>query len=344
MTPRVTVFLSPDHDLYHTTLLLSGLCALHDRGTIDLTYRQPRGPNHSLGADPIVVCLDVEKRGRTRMAVDLRDGEGLAQPLLERVDRYFKRAFFPPELERLPPALANKIVPFGLNFGLRNRSSTLRLLRALGWTLASRGGAGLRKLRQFVWTPGPMAFEQSPDVPVELKVSFQTRLWTKAEVGGDDVDALNDGRVAMVRALKKALGERFVGGLMPTPLALAQYPADVSPHSAKYAEYLAQKKRCLISVYTRGVEHSLAFKLGETLAASQCLVSVPLRYGLPEPLVAGTHYLPFETPDQCIAACERLLQSPTLAEAMRSVNHAYYVAEVEPAAHVAKVLAPLIGA
>ena len=66
----------------------------------------------------------------------------------------------------------------------------------------------------------------------------------------------------MVRALKAAFGDRFVGGLMATPLALERYPHDVTPHSSKYAEYLAVKKRCLVSVYTRGVEHSLAFKLG----------------------------------------------------------------------------------
>ena len=104
-------------------------------------------------------------------------------------------------------------------------------------------------------------------------------------------------------------------------------------------DYLARKKRCLISVYTRGIEHSLAFKLGETLAASQCLVSVPLRYSLPTPLVAGTNYLPFETPDECVAACEELLGSPERARAMRHANHAYYVSEVEPAAHVRKIIA-----
>jgi hypothetical protein len=126
---------------------------------------------------------------------------------------------------------------------------------------------------------------------------------------------------------------------MPTALAVSRYPGDITPHSSRYVEYLAKKKRCLISVYTRGVEHSLAFKLGETLAASQCLVSVPLRYSLPAPLVESVHYSPFETPEQCVAACQELLVSPERARAMRRANHAYYVSEVEPAAHVAKLLA-----
>jgi hypothetical protein len=339
MTPRVTVYVSPDHDLYHTSLFLSGLCAIEGRGDIDLTYRQPRVGDRWLTADPVVVCLDVEGEERRRIAVDLRDGEGVSGPILDRVDRYLKRAFYIPECDRLPPALAEKMEPFGLNFGMRTGRSTTRLLRTIGWSLVRQGLPGLQKIRQFLWTPTPAVFEQRPDVAVELKVAFQTRLWTAREVPPDEVEPLNAGRVAMVRALKDAFGDRFVGGLMATPLALERYPADVTPHSSKYAEYLALKKRCLVSVYTRGVEHSLAFKLGETLAASQCLVSVPLRYTLPEPLVASTHYLPFDSPEECVAACDRLLSSPADAQAMRRANYDYYRREVEPAAHAAAVIA-----
>jgi hypothetical protein len=339
MTPRVTVYISPDHDLYHTSLLLTGLCALEGSDAITLTYREPRGDDRWLTADAIVVCLDIAGDRACRIAIDLRDGEGVSRPILDYVDRYLKRAFFPPELDLLPADLADKIGPYGLNFGMRTPRSTRRLLAAIGWSLARRGRAGVSKLRQFLWTPGPAAFEQGPDTPVEAKVAFQTRLWTSGDVPPDEVEPLNTGRVAMVRALKRAFGDRFVGGLMATPLALAQYPDDVTPHSSKYVDYLAQKKRCLISVYTRGVEHSLAFKLGETLAASQCLVSVPLRYSLPSPLVAGTHYLPFETPDECVAACEALLTSPERARAMRYANREYYASEVAPAAHVGKIIA-----
>ena len=228
MTPRVTVYISPDHDLYHTSLLLSGFCALEARGDLTLAYVQPRGADRWLTSDAVVVCFDLEGCGR--MAVDLRDGEGVSGPILDRVDRYFKRAFFPPELERLPPNLSAKMQPFGLNFGLRTTRSTVRLLRAIGATLALRGRAGVHKLRQLLWTPGPEAFEQEPDVPVEPAVAFQTRLWTAEEVPADEVEPLNSGRVAMVRALKTAFGDRFVGGLMPTPLARSRYPDDITPY------------------------------------------------------------------------------------------------------------------
>jgi hypothetical protein len=63
-----------------------------------------------------------------------------------------------------------------------------------------------------------------------------------------------------------------------------------------------------------------------------------LRYELPRPLVAERNYLLFETPEQCIADCDRLLTDPILARDMRHANHRYYVEEVAPAAHIAKVL------
>jgi hypothetical protein len=148
---------------------------------------------------------------------------------------------------------------------------------------------------------------------------------------------VNAERVAMVRALKARFGDRFIGGLVPTPFAKEKYVDDLTPHSSKYAEYLRIKKRCLISVYTRGVEHSLAFKLGETFAASQCLVSVPLRYRLPVPIETGRHYLEYEGVDACIAACERLLADPVLAQSMRRANHDYYQREIEPVAKVTRV-------
>ena len=318
--------------------MLTGLCALHDRGEIVLRYVSPHGDQDWLVGDPVVVCMDIERGIMRRVALDLRDGLGISQPIIDRVDHYLKRAFHPPEVESLP-AYASKIRPFGLNYGCRSAASSYRLLRTIGWALPRQGRAGFARLRQYFSTPGPRAFEQAPDAAVEPRVAFQTRLWTSAEVPPEEVEPLNEGRVAMVRTLQRAFGARFVGGLMPTPLALSRYPDEVTPHSSRYATYLALKKRCLISIYTRGVEHSLAFKLGETIAASQCLVSVPLRYQLPAPIVAGENFLPFENPDEAVAACDRLLTDPELAASMRHANHSYYRREVEPAAHAANVIA-----
>jgi hypothetical protein len=339
MTPQVEAFVGPAHDLIHTSLVLTGLCALAERGAITLRYRYPRSASDRwLAGDPMVVVLDVHAGSTMRVAIDLRDGEGISRPIVERVQWYFKRAFYPPERDRSRHELGDKLQPFGLNYGCRTISSTARLLAAIGGPIALTGRAGVQRLRQYLLVPPPRAFEQDPSIPVEPAVAFQTRLWGPAEIPPDEVEPLNEERLLMVRTLKREFGPRFVGGLVPTPLARQRYPDDLTPHSSKYAEYLKVKKRCLISVYTRGVEHSLAFKLGETFAASQCLVSVPLRYELPEPLEPERHYLGFETADECVAACRRLLDDATLAQQMRANNHRYYAEQVEPAAHLSVLL------
>jgi hypothetical protein len=336
---QVRVYVGPDHDLYHASLFFSGLCELERRGSITLEYHRPRRHDERwLVGDAVVICVDLIGPPMRRIAIDLRDGEGVSRPILDRVDRYLKRAFHPPELAALPPELAAKVEPYGLNFASRSFVSTVRLLRTIGVPLLLRGRAGWSRLREYLAMPPIEAFEQPPDSPIEATITYQTRLWTQGEVPPGEVEELNAERVAMVRSLRRAFGQRFIGGLIRTPLALAQYPDDLTPHSSKKSEYIARRKRCLVSVYTRGIEHSLAFKLGETLAASQCLVSAPLRFQLPAPLVERQHYLPFATLDQCVDACERLLTSPQLSSEMRHANHEYYRQEVEPAAHVWRVL------
>jgi hypothetical protein len=343
MTPRVDVFVGPAHDLVHTSLVLTGFCELAARGAIALRYHHPRQESDRwLAGDPMVIVFDVDAAGSRRIAIDLRDGEGISYPIIERVEIYFKRAFYAPECDRLGP-LGAKIRPFGLNFPCRSARSAVRLLTAIGGPIALTGRSGLHRVQQYLGTAAPEVFEQGPDVPLEPAVAFQPRLWRQDEIAAGESDLLNRERVEMVRALKRAFGARFIGGLVPTAFAREHFPDDLTPHSSKYADYLRIKKRCLISVYTRGVEHSLAFKLGETVAASQCLVSVPLRYQLPRPLEAGRHYLEFETAEQCIDACQRLLDDPVLAREMRHANHRYYREQVEPAAHLARVLDQVTG-
>ena len=336
MTPAVRVFIGPAHDLIHTSLIFTGLCALSGQGAIRLHYHRPRGDEAWLAADPMVVCVEID--GTTRVALDLRDGEGTSYPIIDRVDWYLKRAYYPPEIDRLAPAVARKFGPFGMNFGCRSLASTIQALRYIGAPIASEGRAGLRRLRQYFLTPTEPQFEQSPESAAGPWVTFQTRLWTADEIAPDEVEPLNNGRVAVIRALRKAFGERFLGGLVPTAYALRNYPDDITPHSSRYSEYLRLRKRCLIGVYTHGVEHSLAFKLGETFAAAQCLVSEPLRYGLPEPLEPGRHYLLFEQPEECVEHCRRLFADAQLAQAMRRANHDYYQREIKAGPHLARVV------
>ena len=78
--------------------------------------------------------------------------------------------------------------------------------------------------------------------------------------------------------------------------------------------------------------------MSEYLAAARCIVGEAPETELPKPLVDGTHYLGFTTPDECIAQCERLLRGPAEAAAMRQANSDYHRRNVEPAVHLEDLL------
>jgi hypothetical protein len=185
-------------------------------------------------------------------------------------------------------------------------------------------------------------FVVDPEEPAEERILFQTRLWMPQEcprISEGRLAVINKTRVNMVRSLRKAFGEQFSGGLIPTALAQQQYPDCCLPSgNAGRRNYFDLVKSCLICVTTAGLHESIGFKLPEYLAASRCIVTEPLKYRLPVPLEDGKHYLSFRTADECVTACERLLKDSQFANQMRRANHDYYLSEVEPAKLVYRCL------
>jgi hypothetical protein len=352
MEYQVQAYIDTFHNLFYTSGIWTGLCSLADRGVIDLDFVRPF-TRHTLAADQLSVCLTIRAKGAARsllVAIELRDRpDTFTMDILRRCDVYLKRNYFTPAVEKLPPDLRRKVHPFGLNHACRTPSSRAAIARTAWRQLAVRGLLSpLRTLRwlwqerdeykQYWFTPGVDHFEQPPDTHVEQAVLFQTRIW---EPGGSDPEKtarINDERVAMVRAMRKAFGQRFWGGLVPTALARERYPDLVTANPTRRWKYIAMSKRVLVGIYTRGLHDSLAIKMSEYLAASTCVVSEPLLFRLPEPLVAGKHYLLFQNAEECVERCAELLRSPERARAMREENHRYYLNEVEPAAHMLNCL------
>lgn len=341
MSYRVVLYLNTDHDLEHYARIYAGLELLTRRGLIDLRV----APAQELSP---LQWLDVTPPGRTapvRVALDLNDhGDEFYPDGLDRCDVYFKRSFYRPDLERLAPALRSKVIPFGLNYACSVASSRRRILwHWLGaearrlWRSPRRVWAGARwrasMLKLFLQQPDYRLFEQPPDAAAEPMVLYQTRVW-EPEKSSEDLEQINEQRVGLIRALRKALGPRFRGGVTPTAFARRLCPDVLLTESYRRADYIRMAKGCLIGVYTRGLHHSLAFKLPEYLAAALCVVSDPLRNELPRPLTAGRHYYEFRGPDECAAQCERLLSRPDEVRAMRQANYDYYRQWVAPDEHL----------
>jgi len=290
------------------------------------------------------------KSGENRLlAIDLLDrSDSFEMGALKSCDIYLKRNYYEPHLMSLPNELRGKVIPFGLNYACRSFASIQRILATLVprflWRLGLPPRPGTKDIRkytdtlwQFLSSPAPRAFERNPEESMEPMILFQTRVWSPMDIS-ENAHEINGERVALVRALRKAFGSRFLGGLVPTPYARQHYPNEISTHSPRHSQYIKWGKKSLIGVNTRGLHDSLAFKLPEYLAASKCVVSCPLRNELPVPLIEGQHYLAFRTPEECVDRCANLLHDSKLGAKLRKEAWEYYRREIEPAAHLRNCL------
>ncbi len=344
---EVTLYVDINHSLRHASHVYTGLFELAHQGKVSLRVRYPAHDAWQK-APPGGLCVHVElsrpgSRHPTPVCFDLADQSYRFYPQsLNSCAVYFKRSYFQPDVDGLSPEVRSRVIPFGLNYPSSNFRSYPALVRAMAreavrmgrhpvqhrrrlWSLAG-------KLTHYLRLPRPAALECSPTAPKEEVVVFQPRLWEQSELIGECAETINEQRVAVVRALRRAFGSRFRGGLVPTSLAKRRYPdlvSEIHPRS-----YVPTMRRSLIGVYTRGLHHSTASKLGEYLAASLCVVAEPIRNAAASPLQVGHHYLSYSDPDGCVEACARILEDSKLQESMRAATHQYYVQNVEPAAHL----------
>ncbi len=201
------------------------------------------------------------------IAFDLSDHSDLwIKEGLEHCDLYFKRSYYRPHVDALSSPQRAKVISFGLNYSCATRSikktvgrvwmaeTTRQLFRSPRRTFG-RANRLAGFLRQFLVQPDYRLFEQSPETPVESLILFQTRVW-EPEESSEDLEKVNEERAALVRALRKAFGARFRGGLVPTPFAQQRYPDVLLKEAFRRTEFIRMTKQNLIGVYTRGLHHS----------------------------------------------------------------------------------------
>jgi hypothetical protein len=137
-------------------------------------------------------------------------------------------------------------------------------------------------------------------------------------------------RAELIRTLQRRLGDRFRGGFAPTDYARRHFPDCLSDQPSEPVAYMRAVQSCAVVVSTIGLRRSTPYKLPENLSASRAIVSDPLHFGLPTPLVDGTHLLMATDPESCADACERLLDDPSLVAHLREHAWYYYQREVRP--------------
>jgi len=320
----------------HTYQLLAGFLMLARVGAVEL---EPVVVDPAAGPrSPHLATATVEGG---RVTSDLLAGYNLDprdfEDAIALSDFYFKRSHD-------PGRSVVRTRPYGLNYAVAMRHP---LFRRLEWNASPRSGRGLAQ-----WLVGRNLmrvedFEAAPQpVPVARAV-FITRTWDPGESRGAERARrrdMNELRAGCVRALRRALGPRVVAGLAPTPYALEHYPDSVLDVWLRRRELIALVKDSGIGIATRGLHESNGWSLGEFVAAARGIVAEQPLYAVPGGFAAGTHYLAFSTPDECVEQTGGLIDDPDRLARMQAANEAYYLSSLRPDRLVGNMLRIVLAA
>lgn len=349
---RVSIY--PLSNSYYASQIYSGLFDLAASGEIALRYvAKPheyiRERSWGKARNSRIAYIEIidNDRNLIKVCYDMLDGpEIISLSGLEKCDVYFKRSYSREYTfedndiwEKDHPEWKDKVQPYGLNFPSSSQHEFHELRKTLIFIHANRlyrhhpaealhmiARAVLRKKA----TINPLV-EIPPETKAEPLILYQTRLFEpSSDEYRDEVENLNITRVNLVRALKKEFGCRFRGGLIPNKQTEGKYNDLLTSEDTSREGFFKLNKACLIVVFTRGKRQSTGWRLPEHLAMSRCIVSQPLAYQLPDPLVDGKNYILFNNPDECISACYKILTNEDLAQQMRIDNFNYYQNYVKP--------------
>lgn len=353
---RVTLYSTPYHS--YTSMLVAGLMELRARDYLTLDFSSASIPSPSdewRPAASIMMRLEHDRlRKRRVLCFDLDDGPHMHPEHLAACDVYFKRGYQQQRVSSLATQQSAKIKPFGLQYACRSPHETAKdiytwhralepafipqrsTIRKVLYASFKAVQSGLRDL-QLIEDTRPLkisAFESDSKQSVVHKVFFRTRVYAPEDAPGahkqGKLAQINRMRVETVRALQEHLGDRFVGGLRRSRYALEKYPECVLKDDSGFLGHIKSTRKYLVNVNTEGLHGSTGWKLAEAIASASCIVSEAPKYTLPSPLNEGIHYLPFQTPLECVERCKQLLGNPALAHRMRLENQKYYQLFLRP--------------
>lgn len=356
--PRYDVTLFTPEDLFFCSVIHAGLFELERAGLIRLRFRlnlEYSQPGVFISAYRV---RDRVSGREASFAADMKDApDGFIPASYRDVDRLFKRNFQPGIIAAAVPAgFRDKILPAGLAYQVRSSHDhhrwllytaaclhTLKHMRQSGVRrlrhdlLAPLGHAYLWKMRRHWRTPPVAFYERNTRATPEALVYFQTRAFDPDPRLANHLDQVvasklevNRSRIALILALRSALGPAFRGGLVADPFARAHHPEVLSTLPSAQAVHLEMVERAQVVVYSNGLCGSPAFKLAEFLAAGKCIVAERLACELPAPLRDGEHLVWFDHPEECAAHCRALLADPQRCRRLGAAARRYYDTHVAP--------------
>jgi hypothetical protein len=334
--------------------LFSGFALLHRAGVVDVTIAGTEGtplPRSWWG-------LGVETADGVRIAYDTADGPRVNPAAVNWCDHYFKRSLSPTFQQDTGNA---RVSPMGLSYAVYadgdwRFTRMWRTARAIGRKAPRRTAASVVRLGQWLSaltgdTFGRAncsveTFEAAPSATRDPTVFRIARTWDPSTVkdAPDQADRwaeLNRSRAEIVRTLRRELGDRFIGGLVPTPDAQRDYPDCLlpdhllsGPNRSKRRNFLSLIKASDVCVASTGLWGCIPWSLAEYVAASRAIVSEPLASLVPGAFRPDHNYISYTDPRGCVDAVVALLEDDDRRLTMMQANFEYYRDHLRPDALV----------
>lgn len=361
---EVKIYMCPNpQGIHHVSQIYAGLYGLQADNKVKISFSSnlskiPRdllfleNSNRLLWTE----VKNLETGQPLKVCFDLRDTGDILTETLQDSNVYLKRSYSHEWItkNKIEQCQRRKILPYGLYYPCRSKhqmashmGKITTLKHLINYQTANKQflcglRSGFRKV-SFERMMLSTQIETGSEVPAEDLILFQTRVYDPKKFEYEyieylNVEELNLTRVETIRKLKNKFGSRFIGGLKKTDFSEREYPDCITPFGTNKSEYVKLLKKCLVTVTNSGLVGSNGAKLAEYIAASRCVVTEPLRYELPTPLEEEKNVMTFRSPEECVSACERILQDPGLANTMRRKNERYYNDQAKPSALILRCL------
>ena len=311
--------------------------------------------NNAIGV-PSEEVVEIRTCGK-RIAFDMGDRSMLHHDIgvqyLNDVDMYFERSHEPEFILTLPTALRDKVRPFGFNYYVTYPGNPVETIPK---TLQ---GKLIKKAKQLTGYSRCMyvdAFEKCADYKEkDLRIIFMARLWDPEEIRLDDStpthlrayreymreerQQINRDRIAIIRALRKEYGDRFVGGIQHNAFSEKCCSDILLPVKlTRKKHYLSEMQRADICIGSTGLHKSIGWKTGEYVASSRAIVAERLCYCVPGDFAEDENYLPFDCVDECLCAVDKLYRNPMAVYQMKQKNEKYYWEYLRPEQQIMNAL------
>ena len=367
--PTYTVQIFTPQELNHSSYIQTGLFELQQQGVIEvkvvLSVKKNKGrltvggqkditeTAHAFPKASFYTLIDNITQQKITFATDLYDhAEHFSKTALDTCDYYFKRNFESRFVKPIQKETHATICKLGITFGTHSefKQGAFKLYVGLFLTnlqLAVKWDRAFlkrifktykRQKRhwQFINTSRRITRFEAYETPNEKTILFQTRCFLHEN--DIDVQQIHQQRYRIIKLLRIQFPNHFLGGFVPSKIALEKYDDALTNVPIEPEAYLNAMKKAKIVIYTRGLANSPAWKMAEYLSQGKVIIAEPLTAELPVPLIEGKELLYFQNDAELIEKIKTVIDDEVLATRLSKNARAYFEKHIHPVQNTKRIL------